>query len=143
MASGDPLVEGKSGSGASLTGLLGLTNVQDYGATGDGLTDDTSAINSAVAALSAHTTLYFPPGVYKISSTITVQQSGISLIGTGPEATVIKRMSGFTTGNLIEFTGTIADNAISNMKLDSTSRVTSGAQLYLNDTQRLRGNLFT
>lgn len=39
-------------------------NVKDYGAVGDGETDDTAAI---VAAMQAGSTLYFPPGTYKFS----------------------------------------------------------------------------
>jgi hypothetical protein len=43
----------------------GVLNVHDYGAAGDGRTDDSRAINNALAA--AHTqgkNLYFPPGTY-------------------------------------------------------------------------------
>lgn len=39
-------------------------NVKDYGATGDGTTDDTSSIVNALAALSSNKSLYFPSGKY-------------------------------------------------------------------------------
>lgn len=42
-------------------------NVKDYGATGDGSTNDTTAILDAVAALSSGKTLYFPPGNYSVN----------------------------------------------------------------------------
>jgi hypothetical protein len=43
----------------------GLVNVKEYGATGDGVTDDAAAITAAIAALGATAkVLYFPPGVY-------------------------------------------------------------------------------
>lgn len=45
------------------------TNVLDYGATGNGTTDDTSAIQAAVTA-AAGGPVYFPAGTYVISSTI-------------------------------------------------------------------------
>ncbi|HEY5667991.1 MAG TPA: right-handed parallel beta-helix repeat-containing protein [Candidatus Saccharimonadales bacterium] len=44
--------------------VAGVINVKDYGAKGDGATNDTTAINNAIAALVAGYTLYFPPGRY-------------------------------------------------------------------------------
>ena len=47
-------------------------NVLDYGVTGDGSTDDTSAIQAALTACDAAGggVVYFPTGTYKITSTI-------------------------------------------------------------------------
>ena len=47
-----------------------LTSVKAYGAKGDGTTDDTSAIQ---AAINSGLPIYFPPGVYVTSATLTVQ----------------------------------------------------------------------
>ncbi len=47
-------------------------NVKDYGATGDGVTDDTAAIQSTLTALPEGHVLYFPAGVYLVSSTLTI-----------------------------------------------------------------------
>lgn len=41
-------------------------NVQDYGATGDGVTNDTAAIQAAIDAVVAGGTLYFPNGTYLV-----------------------------------------------------------------------------
>ena len=48
---------------------LGLSQVYvtDYGAVGDGVTDDTAAINTAIAACGPGDILYFPGGVYKVN----------------------------------------------------------------------------
>jgi hypothetical protein len=44
-------------------------SVLDFGAVGDGLADDTAAINAAIAA-SAGKKILFPSGIYKVTSTI-------------------------------------------------------------------------
>lgn len=48
-------------------------NVQDFGAVGDGATDDTAAIQSALNAMMSYESrsLYFPQGTYAISDTLT------------------------------------------------------------------------
>jgi|SRR5579859_381099 len=54
--------------------LVGYVTPQDYGAVGDGVTDDTAAINAALAALNTAGggTLFFPTAKYLVSSTISV-----------------------------------------------------------------------
>ena len=47
-----------------------LTSVKAYGAKGDGVTDDTAAIQ---AAINSGLSVYFPPGIYKTTATLTVQ----------------------------------------------------------------------
>jgi hypothetical protein len=52
-------------------------NVRDYGAVGDGVTDDSAAINAAAAvARDNSTTLYIPPATYFITNTVNFQ-SGV------------------------------------------------------------------
>jgi len=47
-------------------------NVLDYGAVGNGTTDDTAAIQAAFTAAGIRSVVYFPPLTYSISSTITI-----------------------------------------------------------------------
>lgn len=50
-------------------------NVLDYGAIGDGITDDTEAVEQVIkAALKVNGTVYFPKGTYLISKTIKVNK---------------------------------------------------------------------
>src|SRR5215213_8713352 len=62
----------------------GFYNVRDFGAIGDGQTDDTIAIRSAFAYIASRNggTLSFPEGDYKVTSTIALP-SGIIIQGTG------------------------------------------------------------
>lgn len=51
--------------------LENFTNVKDYGAKGDGNTDDSTAIQTALDSLKAKGgTIFFPAGTYKISKSI-------------------------------------------------------------------------
>lgn len=50
-------------------------NVKDYGATGDGSTDDYTAITAAITASTQGSTVYFPPGTYITSATISLRKS--------------------------------------------------------------------
>lgn len=53
-----------------------------YGARGDGVTDDTAAIQAAANAAAGGNVLYFPPGDYKITSAILLP-AGTSVVGAG------------------------------------------------------------
>lgn len=60
---------------------LGFFNVMTYGATGNGSTDDTTAIQDAVNAAAVNGgVVYFPIGQYKISSSI-ILASSVYLLG--------------------------------------------------------------
>jgi hypothetical protein len=63
-----------------------IFNVKEFGAKGDGATDDYTAITNALAAAAAKGggIVYMPPGTYYVSTTITwPQASNISLTGAG------------------------------------------------------------
>src|SRR5260221_7645493 len=67
---------------------LGLTNVLDYGASGNGVKDDTAAIQAAIDACPDGGTVTVPRGSYLISSTLLLQGSSgnpktVRLIGNG------------------------------------------------------------
>lgn len=68
--------------------LAQTVSVKDFGAVGDGVTDDTTAIQNALN--SSALAIYFPPGTYKTTGTITVSQTGTCLIGDGPYDAIIE-----------------------------------------------------
>jgi hypothetical protein len=68
--------------GAASSNML---SALDYGVTGDGTTDDTTAIQNLVDnsdVTSGHRTVFFPAGNYRITGTITVSQ-GVLILGDG------------------------------------------------------------
>ncbi len=79
-----------------------------YGAAGDGVTDDTAAIQAAIDALAAggaHT-LYLPAGSYLITRSLdfsAVHGGNFSVVGAGPTATTL--LVGANNVTAISFTG--------------------------------------
>lgn len=67
-----------------------MFNVMDYGAAGNGTTDDTVAINRAItaAAAVAPAVVYAPGGLYLISSALVIP-AGVMLVGDGRGITII------------------------------------------------------
>ena len=60
---------------------LGIVNVKDYGAKGDGVADDTYAIKNCIDLAESGSVIYFPTGHYKISETITLNSKTLKLCG--------------------------------------------------------------
>lgn len=100
-----------SGSGAVATTvqdkLRESVSVKDFGAVGDGVADDTAAIQAAVDSLEANGggVLSFPRGTYLISSTITVNASNIMLLGEGGDQSHDVGTQGATAASKITWGG--------------------------------------
>jgi hypothetical protein len=79
-----------------------IINVRDFGATGDGVTDDTSAINRAIQQIykstvspsdsRARRTIYFPGGTYVISSPVLIPPYA-KLVGDGIGSAIITQLN--------------------------------------------------
>ena len=112
VAKGDALIGFKqSNSSGVLTGAVGKTvhdklqeivSVKDFGAVGDGVADDTSAIQAAIDAVSRGV-LVFPQGTYNTSATINIAsknaqndatQSNLEILAYG--AKIVSTVSGST-----------------------------------------------
>ena len=95
-----------------------IYNVKNYGALGDGTTDDTTAITNTIAGLLTNGgTIFFPPGIYKITSSITMNKRGKLLGCTGLEissatapVTILK--TGNFTGIIITANSVIVDGIV-------------------------------
>lgn len=84
-----------------------FANVKDpaYGALGDGATDDTTAIQNAINALSSTGGIVFlPPGVYVISSPLTLANQNVQLWGCGI-CTIIQPKTSFSGSQIILCSG--------------------------------------
>jgi hypothetical protein len=70
--------------------------VVNYGATGNGITDDTIAIDSAIAALQAGYSLYFPCGTYLVTSGLVIATQNVTIAG-APGCATIHGTGGYFT----------------------------------------------
>ncbi len=73
----------------------GIINVKTYGATGDGTTDDTAAINTALAAATAGSKIFFPVGTYIVvpdgtGNMLRIGAQSLELFGAGRDGSIIK-----------------------------------------------------
>jgi parallel beta-helix repeat protein len=76
--------------------LQETVSVKDFGAVGDGVTDDTSALQSAIASGKP---LYFPAGIYRCTTLLTRTTGDLVLVGDGPSVSEV------------QFTGSTASTA--------------------------------
>lgn len=75
-----------------------LVSVKDFGAVGDGVTDDTAAFQ---AAIDSKKSLYIPDGIYLISSTLIITATdSLCIVGNS-----FGHVNDQTTGSVIKFTG--------------------------------------
>ena len=118
-------------------------NVVDYGATGNGTTDDTAAINAAIAAANAYTglagsqrgvRLWFPAGLYLVGATTmtAINANGIVISGEGRGATTILVSSSATTYSVFTFTAGNEYCEVRNLQFFAAGAQTAGAFITTN-----------
>ncbi|KAI1129708.1 glycoside hydrolase family 55 protein [Nemania abortiva] len=105
--------QGISAFNANVTTYKVYRNVKDYGAKGDGTTDDTAAIQKAISdgnrcapgtCASSSTTnaiVYFPAGTYVVSSSI-VSYYATHLVGNPNSLPILKATAGFNGFGVID-----------------------------------------
>jgi hypothetical protein len=81
-----------------------LLNVKNYGAEGNGRTDDAKAIQRAINAAHDYDTIYFPQGEYRLAADSITCSKRIILLGAGREASIIVADSSFKRSDMIRIT---------------------------------------
>ena len=98
-------------------------NVRDYGAAGDGMTDDTQAVVTALSALpDSGGTVFFPAGTYNISSAdgIRCTKSGVRFVGDGKGAVIKCTPSRDTSSGLLDISSAV-NIVIENLTFDGNA----------------------
>ena len=137
--SGDYIAEGGGVGRTFADKFSDITSVKDYGATGDGGTDDTTAINNAFQHVVTNGgTLYFPEGTYKVTSSISNSAvsgvQSIKLIGEGAKITFLP--TGYLDyGFYIQNTGTSAPKSIifDGLRIQCNSKVATAIRINSTD----------
>ena len=111
-------------------------NVKTFGATGDGASDDTTAIRMAIAAagLAAPATVYFPAGTYLVSSALEAPDN-VRWLGDGMDTTRI-RLSRGIGGSMV--TGAEANVQFEKLTLDANGQTDSHPLLSIPSVADLR-----
>jgi len=114
-------------------------NVKDFGAQGNGTTDDTTAIQAAINALpSAGGLVYIPAGTYVMSSPITLKE-GTNLVGAG-SGTILRVASGALGIDVLRIgdgISTVSFAAVRDLKISADGQKTGGAAIKLNKAYRV------
>ncbi|TMV47325.1 hypothetical protein FE783_22235 [Paenibacillus mesophilus] len=98
-----------------------IYSVKDYGAAGDGVTDDTAAIQAAIdaAGLAGGGVVFLPPGTYSVKRSsparsynysLLIKESNVTIEGSGMGASVLKMADGEN--------GTVLRTVINNQGID-------------------------
>jgi len=114
-------------------------NVKAFGAKGDGVADDTRAIQAAINHANAGEKIYFPPGIYDVSNFVVKNRSGLSFTGDGRQS-MIRQKSGAARMATIEAS---SDIAITNLAFDANGIVSyGGVVFYAVKGVRIENNIF-
>jgi polygalacturonase len=106
--------------------LAESVSVKDFGAVGDGTTNDTVAIQSAINA-TLGTSLYFPEGQYKVTTTLNITSS-INIVGASVDG--VRIVTNNASSDVFYYTGT-SRLTVRNITFASSVTKTGGAYINL------------
>lgn len=101
-------------------------DVTEYGALGNGATDDTAAIQDAIDAATEGGVVYLPPstaGYLLDSSALTITTAGVTLRGAGGSASKLVLGANFTGATMVNITA--ADCAVIDLRFEGDSATTT------------------
>lgn len=113
--------------------LYESVSVMDFGAVGDGTTDDTTAVQNALSyAATANAPLYIPEGTYLLTAAITVSSANrINILGAGRRnAILFWSNTASTRGLSVTYTNVITPPKITGLSL-LTGATTGGTALLI------------
>ena len=116
-----------------VTRMADVVNVKDFGAVGNGVADDTAAIQAAIVATTTGKALFFPSGTYTFSTQLVFNTSKIGIIGEGSGTTFLKYTGANTTNDLIvvgDGITQIVNVNLSGFTLYSTTTMTGGFAIH-------------
>jgi hypothetical protein len=119
-----------------------VLNVKDFGAVGDGIADDTTAIQVAITATTTGKALFFPSGTYTFSTQLVFTTNQIAIIGESSATTFLKYTGANTTNDLIVIGDGVLNYVnchISGFTIYSQTLMTGGFALHFK--RYLRGNV--
>lgn len=102
--------------------LRDVVSVLDFGAVGNGVANDTAAINAALASVNSGGAVYFPAGVYRVTALLAIP-GGVIVYGDGMTATRVRQEGAaycFALGN-----GAV----MRDMRLDGSASATGGINI--------------
>ena len=100
-------------------------NVKDYGAVGDGVADDTVAIQAAIDASPAGSKIILPVGNYKLTATINLNKPALQLVGSGSSYSGVNLIVDHLLGAGIRVSETNCQ--ITDLKVDASASRTAGS----------------
>src|SRR5207237_10337810 len=119
-------------------------NVRAYGARGDGIGDDTPALQAAIdaAASTDGGIVLIPTGTYPLSRPLSVTAGGITLAGAGPAATTLLALPANVDGAVIAFRGDpsaggLRGGGVRQLAIDAPQPRAGGAGIHLTDTAQI------
>lgn len=116
-----------------------VINVKEFGAKGDGVSDDTAAIQKAINAAPDGSTIYFAAGTYEVANFVINKRSGLSFVGEGRNSR-IKQKAG--AERIATFTGA-RDIVITKLAFDANGvKAFGGVMFYAANGVRIENNLF-
>lgn len=104
-----------------------VVNVKDFGATGNGTTDDTASIQAAINSNTSFLQVYIPPGTYRLASSIVIDRQNLSLFGACSQTTLLPD-AGITAIQIAQNNG-VSTTQLRDFRIYGQTNATGGISL--------------